>query len=172
MLFVLAYPELAPEAASAIEALRRRHEPDRAALVAVHVTLVFGVAGIQVDALVAHAAAIAATERPFPFTLDSTEPFIGAGEAKLFLRVGQGDDSFRRLHAGLYTGILAPHLRSDLPFEPHMTIATVRQPVTLDSAQTDAGRLDLPLAGRVRALTVAALDGPVLRDLEQLSLAG
>ena len=174
MLFVLAYPELAPAAAAAIAAFRRRHEPERAALVAAHVTLVFGVEAVPVDALAEHAAAIVATEPAFAFSLDATELYAGAeaAEAKLFLRAGRGDDRFRRLHARLHAGILAPHLRSDLPFAPHMTIATARPPATLDAALAEAGRLELPIQGEVRALTIAALDGAVLHDVRALPLAG
>jgi 2'-5' RNA ligase len=40
----------------------------------------------------------------------------------LMLGVREGRDNVIRLHDELYSGLMKPHLREDLPFEPHIAI--------------------------------------------------
>ena len=47
MIYALAYPVFDPSTARAIDAFRTAHEPERARLVAPHVTLVFGLTSIS-----------------------------------------------------------------------------------------------------------------------------
>lgn len=47
-----------------------------------------------------------------------------SGFTHVFLVPDQGYSDILKLHDRLYTGLLAPELRLDLPFIPHLTIAS------------------------------------------------
>ena len=48
---------------------------------------------------------------------------VSAG-AHVFVVPEEGHDQIARLHDELYAGVLRPHLREDIAFVPHITIAT------------------------------------------------
>jgi len=73
-LLVLAYPELEPADRAWIERIRAEHDPRHIA-VAAHVTLVFPVAGMDPDTLIADVARQASGVAPIPFVLRSALPF-------------------------------------------------------------------------------------------------
>lgn len=171
---MLAYPVLQGAAGARIEAFRRRHEPARAALVAAHVTLVFGVDGIDGTALADHAAACAAASAPIDLQLDRMQDFAdpGGDGFKLFLMVGQGREQLAALHLALYGGALAARHRADLPFEPHVTIASCTDRQARDRARGECAILTLPLAGRIDAIEVASLERDSLRRIALVPLGG
>jgi 2'-5' RNA ligase len=75
----------------------------------------------------------------------------------VFLMVSRGADSISALHDRLYTRSLAPHLRRDLPYEPHMTIARCPEPARLDEALAHAaGSVNAEYADVMRDLTLVA----------------
>lgn len=157
-----------------VEAFRRLHEPSRAGLVPAHVTLVFGVAAGDGSALVRHAADCAAASCPIDLSFDAVRDFSEPGDAgfKLFVMVGQGREALCALHRALYRGQLAGQRRDDLPFEPHMTVASCSDRHALDRARSGSTGLGLPLAGRVDSIVVAALERDGLHGIAQLPLGG
>jgi len=172
MLFVLCYPTLTGEAARHIEAFRRVHDPVRAALIPAHITLVFGVGSIGADDLTSRAAYIAAHNRPFDITLTHTEAYEDhpAEDCTLFLMVGSGGDQLTALHDQFHAGALSSGRNADVPFRPHITIATASSLEKLRSPQNDARQLSLPIAGRIDRLSIAALDGGNLSSVADLTL--
>ena len=103
-----------------LEAFRRRHDP-MAALIPAHVSLVFpfptALTRLQVET---HVQRVVSRWPPVPvaFRRVRTE----ANEF-VFLMAQRGAASIKGLHDRLYTRSLAPHLRKDLPYEPHITLA-------------------------------------------------
>ena len=89
----------------------------------------------------------------------------------VFLVPDEGYSRISLLHDQLYTGLLQPFLRLDLPFTPHMTIGT--QPDHL-AAKNLCDRLNadgLSIAGSIDALTVGALEQERIHDLARIELA-
>lgn len=163
---VVAYPVLAPDDARWIEAVRAAHDPNHQRLRA-HVTLVFPV---EAAGLEAHVAAIAASVAPIRFVLREVRAVrdhaTGAG-GHVFLVPDEGAAAITALHDRLYTGPLAPHLRADLPFIPHVTIAANRD---FGACERLAAQLRVEIRGELHAIDVLELGAGDVRTLARYPL--
>jgi 2'-5' RNA ligase len=103
-----------------IEAFRRKHDP-AAALIPAHMTLVFPFptahSRLQVET---HVQRVVSQWPPIPVTFRRAR--MHANEF-LFLMAARGAASITALHDKLYTRSFQPHLRRDLQYEPHITLA-------------------------------------------------
>jgi 2'-5' RNA ligase len=118
-----------------IEAFRRRHDP-ASPLIGAHLSLVFPFptahSRLQVET---HVQRVASKWPVIPVTLRHVR--IHANEF-LFLTASRGAASITALHDKLYTRSLQPHLRRDLPYEPHITLARYAALDRLDAALGEA----------------------------------
>ena len=149
-----------PQAAAmaAIERFRAVHDPLAAALPA-HLTLVFPFAStLGAVQVAAHVRRAIARWPALPVRFEGLGHFQSDW---VHLRVGRGHAAITALHDRLYRGALAPFLRRDLPYEPHLTIARAspeRSSEWLIEAAREA-RLDRPLDDVMRVLTLVRV-GP------------
>jgi 2'-5' RNA ligase len=118
-----------------IEAFRRKHDP-AASLIAAHLSLVFPFptahSRLQVET---HVQRVVSRWPPVPVTFRRVR--MHANEF-LFLMASRGAASVSALHDKLYTRSFAPHLRRDLPYEPHITIARYAALDELERAHEEA----------------------------------
>ena len=172
MIYVLMYPEFEPALADRLYHFRHTHEPDRAKLVPPHITLVFGVDPAHRSGLLEACDAAAHSRAPFEVTFSHSvsayDPFEAAH--KLFLICDRGSDAIITLHRQLYAG-LPDTAKSDVPFTPHMTVATNPDPKYI--SHLDAGDIGpFPITSRVQSLTVVQFDGARLTVVKQLPFSG
>ena len=138
-----------------IEALRRQFDP-LAGEVAVHLTLVFPfptpLTKLQVEA---HVKRVATGWPPIAVAFRHVR---AKDNEFVFLMASRGADSIIALHDRLYTRSLAPHLRRDLPYEPHLTLARCREPARLEEALAGAAEAcGREHAAVMRELTLVAM---------------
>ena len=143
------------EAIERIEAFRRRHDPV-AGEIAAHVSLVFpfptALSRLQVET---HVQRVVSRWPPIPATFRRVR--TEANEF-LFLMAARGAASIKGLHDRLYTRSLAHHLRRDLPYEPHITLARYAELPRLEAALEEAEReLDGEYADVMREVTLLAV---------------
>ena len=126
------------EGIEAIEDFRRRHDP-AAALIPAHVSLVFPFASahsrLQVET---HVRKVLSRWPPIPATFRRVR--TEANEFVFHLAT-RGAASIVALHDRLYTRSLAPHLRREIPYVPHITIARHAGWAELEAAVEEAERL-------------------------------
>jgi 2'-5' RNA ligase len=154
-LLVVAYPELAPADLDWIEALRQRYDP-HSGLIAPHWTLVFPVADIAAEPLVAHVAAQVRGIPPIQLTIRCATIVkdVFSPLTHLFLVPDEGNGALIRLHDALYSGLLAGALRLDVPFIPHITVGAFAEAAV---AKAVAGRINhegISIHGRIGALDI------------------
>jgi len=125
----------------------------------------------------AHAAVNAACSScvPIPFTIRGAEAVgnaIGGGASVFLIPDDRACARITTLHDRLYQGVLKNHLRRDIPFLPHITVAA-------DSSLERCQALARELSERCRSIsgTVDAIDlldvGPTpLATLHRFLLAG
>jgi 2'-5' RNA ligase len=118
-----------------IEAFRRRHDPT-AGVIAAHLSFVFPFPTahslLQVET---HVQRVVSRWPPIPVTFRRVR--LHANEF-LFLMAARGAASIAGLHDKLYTRSLLPHLRRDLPYEPHITLARYAELDRLEAALAEA----------------------------------
>lgn len=138
-----------------IEEFRRRHDP-AAALIPAHLSLVFPFptahSRLQVET---HVRRVVSRWPPIPVTFRRVR--MHANEF-VFLMAARGAASITALHDKLYTRSLQPHLRRDLPYEPHITLARYAGLPQLEAAFAEAEAM---FAGEIsdvlRAVTLLAV---------------
>jgi 2'-5' RNA ligase len=152
-----------------IEAFRTRHDP-MAPYIPAHLTLVFPFhtahSRLQVRT---HVQRVVSRWPPIPVSFRAVRMY--ANEF-VFLMASRGTAAIATLHDKLYTRSFAPHLRRDLAYEPHITIARNADYAALERALAEAreefgGEFD----GVIREVTLLAVerDGRIER-LQQIPL--
>jgi 2'-5' RNA ligase len=122
-LAVVSYPTLAGADSEWIESIRANHDP-QADKLAAHFTLVFPF-DVGSGDVASEIAAVASLTQAIPFIIRRARavPDVVNAGAHVFLIPDEGRDQIVALHDRLYSGLLRPHLRDDITFEPHITVA-------------------------------------------------
>jgi 2'-5' RNA ligase len=156
-----------------VDAFRREHDP-QAALVPPHFTLVFPGTDLEEAAYLRHVESVAQAVAPIPFHCRCA--MLGADEraerAFAYLVPDEGHAAITLLHDRLYAGPLAPSLRLQLPYTPHVTIGSC---VDFQQAKAWCDALNgqgVDVAGTLSALTVGILQAGSFRVLRRFDLMG
>ncbi len=88
-----------------------------------------------------------------------------ADSAYVFLVPDEGYAGISLLHDGLYTGLLQPFLRLEVPFIPHITIGTLKDRAATKALCDELNREGVLVEGTVRTLTVGALEEEKIKNL-------
>lgn len=159
-LYTIACPEVDTHAQAFIEGIRRQHDPqvDR---VAPHFTLVFGCTAVAEADYLVHVARLARSTPAIRFhcrhaTLHASGP---DGMAHVFLVPDEGHSAIALLHDRLYTGVLAAHLRLDIPYVPHITVAATRDATAAKALCDGLNERGVDISGELRSLSVGMLQG-------------
>lgn len=159
-LHTLAPLAISPADRAFLDDFRARHDP-HAGVVEPHFTLVFACAAVAADDYLAHVGAVAAACASIAFSCRYA--MLGADEQRadgyVFLVPDEGHGALSRLHDRLYTGPLAPHLRLDLPFTPHVTIGRCAERAHAKRLCDELNARPLRIDGRVEALAVGGVEG-------------
>lgn len=161
---VVHYPHLESEG---LNRFRQKYDPF-AELIQEHLTLVFPIP-VELQTIRAHVQATATEIQPFDLQIAGLKR---TWDHWLYLGIEEGYEQIVALHDQLYSGPLREHLRTDLPFEPHIGIGFFGkgayypldpESVKLDSealerARIEAAELSIEARRRVETLTIVRLD--------------
>lgn len=159
---IVSYPVLGVADRRWVESIRANHDPQAADLAA-HFTLVFP-ADVAPGDLAVEVAAAAGSAAPIPFVIrcaKAVRDAFGRG-GRVFLVPHEGADEITTLHDRLYSGVLRPHLREDIPFVPHITVAAGRDLGWCEAIAAELNRDPRTMAGVLESLElVDIVDGTV-----------
>jgi 2'-5' RNA ligase superfamily len=171
-LAVVNYPTIGKDDLDWIQFIRREHDHLFFSVVAPHFTIVFPTDGVAQSTLIEHVAEQIALFHSFEVVLRCAilgDPAF-MGHAHAFLTPDEGFSEVVRLHDGLYTGPLAGELRLDLPFIPHVGIASTP---SLEECKAIVDRLNkerFEIRGQVDTLDVIGYDGKTVWTIEKCAL--
>jgi len=172
-LLVLAYPRLAPTDFEWIQKIRAQHDERYFHVVAPHFTLVFPVQAMEERALIDHLARQIAGAGPIAFV--SRCAIVVEDHSKAFSHVflvpDQGLGDVVKLHDRLYTGILAPELRLDIPFIPHIGIGNSADAPACKRLADELNARGFRLEGRIDALDIVCYENDHVHTIEQIPLS-
>jgi 2'-5' RNA ligase len=171
-LVVIAYPALSQDDYARIQGVRAAHDELYFKLVDPHITLVFPTTALGERELVAHVRESTAGTRKIDFTLrcavvwdDATQPYW-----HVFLVPEEGFSAVVNVHDVLYRGALASELRLEVPFIPHMGVATSRDAHACKTVADLLNADGIAIAGRIESLAIAALEADRVRTIETIEL--
>jgi 2'-5' RNA ligase len=171
-LFTIACLDIPDAQRRFIDDFRRVHDP-QAALVPPHFTLVFGAVDVDEAACLRHVESVARATAPIHFHCRCA--MLGADEhaerAFVYLVPDEGHAAIALLHDRLYGGPLAPGLRWQVPYTPHVTIGSCTDFQQAKAWCDGLNEQGVDVAGTLSALTVGALRAgsfQVLRRFEML----
>lgn len=171
-LLVLAYPRVAVTDFEWIQAIRARHDERYFRLVAPHFTLVFPVSGLEWGVFIEHVRRQAAGTRPINFVArcaivveDDSRQF-----SHVFLVPDEGFSDLVRLHDRLYTGVLAPELRLDITFIPHVGVGNAEDATACKRLADELNAQGFHVAGTIDALDVVWYEQDKIETIEQIAL--
>lgn len=170
-LHTLAYPRLGASDSAFIEEFRRQHDGQHP-LVQAHFTMAFGCAGVDEQAYQQHLEEVAGLNGPIDFVCRYAMLGADPAHAYAYLVPDEGHSQLSRLHDALYRQVLAPTLRLDIPYVPHITMGSSTNRALMKSLCDELNRNGLEIRGTVDKLTMAVLENGVLTDLTSARLSG
>ncbi len=173
MLFlVLAYPKLSDKDLLWIESIRKAHDKLYAEVVKAHFTFVFPVT-IQQEKLNSHVKRIAQGEKNFNFVLKCAALVDDAFNdyMHVFLVPDEGYSDCVKLHDKLYTGILEPELRLDIPFIPHIGVGNSLEAQECKKLADDLNKQNISISGKIDTLSLVSYEENKIDTIEEFVLS-
>ena len=174
MLLCLAYPRLTEADTKLISNFRREHDKKYVDVVEAHWTMIFpgSSEGITQDDLEGHIRAVAAGSASVDFTSRYALVYDddGCDDYYIFLVPDEGFSGISLLHDRLYADFMRPKLRLDIPYVPHIGIATSKDREELYDLATEWNRRGYEISGTIDALTLSYYDGGQVTDLKRFPL--
>ncbi len=167
-LYTLCYPRLVDADRQFINEFRREHDLPFRDVVAPHFTMVFGCKDVPLAIYREHVAAIARSQSAIAFSCRYA--MVGNDDDNdnyyVFLTPDEGFAEISRLHDKLYRGPLAPFLRLDIPYVPHIGIATIPDAARIKVLCDKLNAMPITIHGQINAITLCSYDGSKITDLE------
>jgi len=168
---VVSFPILDEQTLDWIASIRAEHDP-QAGRILPHFTLVFPIEASPAD-VKNELGRVAARHEPIPFVIRSAmfmPDAIQGGGGHVFLVPTEGRANITRIHDDLYSGVLRPHLREDIAFIPHVTIAAHDDERWCETyAQRVNGTLE-PVGGVLESITLVDVTASKIETLARFAL--
>lgn len=154
---VVAYPSISKKDYDWIEKIRAHHDIYYG-LVKPHFTVVFR-SSIRETEFVQHIKEQASAIRKLIFALRCALVVedVAGDVNQVFLVPDKGFSDIVKLHDRLYTGILAPELRLDIPFYPHISVGNYSDPLVCKQLADELNRRDFTIDGTVSSLDIVSI---------------
>lgn len=174
MLLTLAYPKLESRDKHVIAEFRREHDSVYADVVDAHWTMIFPSSSGELtpEEMAAHVSEIASRNACIEFVCryalvyddDSNEDYY------IFLVPDEGFSAISLLHDDLYSGFMRSRLRLDIPYVPHIGIATHKDKDKLYEIAKEWNSFGREIRGAIDTLTLGSYDGKRVENLKHFKL--
>lgn len=174
MQLCLAYPTIDRNDRELIHEFRRLHDAKYVDVVDAHWTMIFPGSTKDFDSsdLHDHIARVAANFSPINFICRYALVYDddGSDDYYIFLVPDEGFSQISLLHDALYSGMMRPYLRLDIPYVPHVGIATSTDKDHLYRLATEWNDRRREIRGRIDSLTLSSYDGNRVEDITHFKL--
>jgi 2'-5' RNA ligase len=166
-LLALCYPTLSREDQRFVDEFRDRHDHTYRNVVKPHFTMVFQVHEMSEPVFTEHVERVADASSAIRFVCRYAmlHNDVSSDDYYVFLVPDEGFSELALLHDALYTKVLSSELRLDVPYVPHIGIATLKGPLRGKELADDLNRGRLSIGGKIEAISVVEYDGKGVTDL-------
>lgn len=170
-LLTLAYPTLSAADRAWIQRIRGQYD-SQAQWVAPHFTLVFPVFDVEGQLFAEEIRQQARGQESIRFEIRCATVVRDtlSDLTHTFLVPDQGFGDLVKLHDQLYSNLLAPHLRLDIPFIPHITVASSVDATVCKRVADAINGEDRVVRGEVETLDIVHFANQQVTTLAQISL--
>jgi hypothetical protein len=171
-LLALAYPTVRKEDWAWMQAIRQVHDQRYYGVVDPHFTLVFPVFKLAVEPFVAHVKRQLAGRRRFPFVVRCATVVqdLLSPAAHVFLVPDEGNSELVKLHDALYTDLLQPELRLDIPYIPHIGVATKADLAACKILADELNAQEFCIRGVIERLDIVSYEQNRVETLTRIEL--
>ncbi len=170
-LLALSYPSISESDWKWIQKIREQHDPNYA-VVAPHFTLVFPTFERERQPFSEHLRQQLRGQPPIAIEIRCAivvKDLLNE-HTHTFLMPDQGFSNLVKLHDQLYTGFLADELRLDIPYLPHINVASSLDPSLCKRIADEINSQDLCISGFIRIIDIVQYANQTVTTLEQISL--
>lgn len=169
---VCAYPHIKETDYDLIQNFRRKNDELYYHVAEPHFSFVFPVEGVDKDRFVSEIVKKSEEVKKIDFEIKCATVNKDAvlDYYHLLLVPDKGYSSVVKLHDKLYSGILAPHLRLDIDFIPHMGIANSKNKFKVKSWADKWNSADFCIKGTIDTLTIVDYTNHILTDVKTIGL--
>jgi 2'-5' RNA ligase len=169
-LAIIAHPRFNETDSAWLEAIRRQYDP-QAELVPAHLTLMFPVVA-PVASLLAQANRCAAGNKVFDIRITQVHAHRDAkdGWSYIFALPTIGSEQITALHDNLYSGEFRKHMRQDLTYQPHITIAKKTDYSECASLASSLNRGGINILGRIDSIRVVSVEPDAITPVAEFDL--
>ncbi len=169
-LAVVAYPHLNEADNAWLEVIRRQRDP-QAELIPAHFTLMFPlIAGVEL--LIDQVKRCAAKHQVIDICITRAKAHCpdANGPSYVYVLPTLGSEQIRALHDSLYTGNFRRHLRQDLSYQPHITVA--RKDDYAECARLASGMNDegMNMPGRIDSIRIISIGPSEITSIAEFCL--
>lgn len=167
-------PDMEPADVERIQSCRKLHDQELFNVVGPHITFVFPVDGVGGDEFTEEIIRLSSGFGPISFILRQAivEKHLFSDCYQVFLVPDEGYNAIISLHDALYAGRLNRHLRRELKYIPHITVATAPDESAGNKLADDWNRSDLKIKGRIARISTVELNRGSLRVAREIELLG
>ncbi len=170
MLYTLCYPTLSDKDHDFIRSFRREHDLPFRDIVEHHFTIVFGISDISTDKYVAHVRAnlLGQSSINFVCRYAALGDDSDSDDFYAFLTPDEGFSDICRLHDKLYSGDFKKFHRFEIPYTPHIGIATMPDARKIQSLCDELNANSFKISGALESATICEYDGTKVVNLERV----
>lgn len=172
-LLVLGYLATTEQDWAWMQDIRKQHDQRYFDVVDPHFTLVFPVVQLPLAAFVAHVRTQTEGQGAIAFALRCATVVqdVLSDDAHVFLVPDEGNSAIIKLHDNLYTGVLRPELRLDIPYIPHIGVATTTDITACKALADRLNEQHFCVHGVIDRLDIVRYEHNRVETLDQVMLA-
>lgn len=165
---VLIYPNISEHDYKMIQGIRKTSDK-QFSIVKPHFTLIFPTDKVSSSEILQHIKTVKLSTQPFNFTLTKAvvEENIYPTYFQIQLVANQPIAEIIEIHDSLYVDILANELREDIPYVPHITVASNKSRELMQQLADKINKSGIAIEGRVDKITMSSFDGTAVVDIEE-----
>lgn len=170
-LHVVAYPALSSADYELIQASRKLHN-SLYSVMEPHFTLIFSVRDVEVDNFIAEVTKHTDEQKaiPFCFRCATVNQDVFSKNYDTFLVPEEGYSSISKLHDRLYSGILKPYHLLEIPYVPHLSIASLQDKNVIKNITDEWNQKDFAIKGIITHLDIINYENRAATTLEKIKL--